>query len=109
MSFRIENIIENKNKPFIYVDFNEIFHDNTIMLSQNNNKNDILNNKIEFIEWLEIIGYQQDEDTHGNRDDIIVEGVCIRNETGSFNHVKWLLKPNSKGIRYVSDIILKGW
>jgi hypothetical protein len=78
------------------------------MLSQSDVKNDYFGKPVELREGLEVIGYQEDEDGSGNRDDIIIDGTCVRNETGHSKHVKWLLKTNGKGIQYMSDIVANG-
>jgi hypothetical protein len=87
------------------VDYNEFIDENTVMLSQSDTKNDFFGNPIILYEGLAVVGYQEDEDIDGNRDDIIMEGICVRNQTGHSEHVKWLLKANDKGIQYVSDMI----
>jgi len=109
MDFTVEQIITTIPKPFIYVDFNELLDKEIVMLSQTDSKNDYLGNAIALHEGLEIIGYQEDEDISGARDDILMEGVCILNQTGHSEYVKWLLKANNKGIRYASDIVQNGW
>lgn len=105
MNFEVKEIIENIKKPFLYIDYNEMLDDETIMLSKTDIKNDYLGNPIELCQGLEIVGYQEDESIEGERDDIIAEGICVLNDTGTWAHVKWLLKVNEKGIRYTSDIV----
>jgi len=105
MNYTIDLIITKTSKPFLYVDFNELLDNRTVMLSQQDIKNDYYGNPVKLHEGLEIIGYQEDSDMNGVRDDIILEGVCVNNLTRHSTHVKWLLKANEKGIQYVSDII----
>jgi len=107
--YTVEQIISQVPKPFLYVDYNERVAGNAILLSQADMKNDYHGNPIALYEGLEVVGYQEDEDMEGVRDDIIMEGICIPNRLGDFQHVKWLLKANDKGIRYMSDIMTQGW
>ena len=46
----------------------------------------------------------QDENTDGIRDDLIVSGICTRNTTDIFLHVRWLLKFDSK-IYFISEMV----
>ncbi|MHC6202463.1 hypothetical protein ACYULU_04625 [Breznakiellaceae bacterium SP9] len=104
MDYVVGTIAAKINKPFLSVDYNELIGRNTVMLSQADTKNDFFGNPIILYEGLAVVGYQEDEDIDGNRDDIIMEGICIRNQTGHFEQVKWLLKADEKGIQYVSGM-----
>ena len=109
MDYTIEQIIPTTNKPCLYVDYNELLAFDTVMLSQSDTKADYHGTPITLYEGMELIGYQEDEDITGARDDIIMEGICIHNRTEHSPHVKWLLQSNNKGIRWASDIIENGW
>lgn len=74
-----------------------------MLLSQNSVKCDFWGNPVLLREGLKVIGYMQDENTGGIRDDLIVSGVCTRNTTDIFLHVRWLLKFESK-IHFISDM-----
>lgn len=108
MSFTVDQIVHKIDKPFLYVDYNELIEEDIIMLSKIDIKNDYFGVPVSLCEGLEVVGFQKDENIDGTRDDIIVEGVCTLNKTGYFNHVKWVLKIDDKGIRYISDILEKG-
>ena len=105
--FVVGQIAAKAGKPFIYVDYNELLDSQTVMLSAKDIKNDFFGNPIELAEGLAVVGYQEDEEMNGTRDDIITEGVCTLNQ-GYATHVKWLLKANEKGIRYMSEITENG-
>lgn len=105
MDCTVEQLILKTDKPFLHVDYNEIIDENVVMLSQTDTKNDYFGHPVQLYEGLEVIGYQKDEDINGIRDDIIMKGICIPNETESFRHVKWLLKANEKGIWNISEIL----
>ncbi|MGL4666622.1 MAG: hypothetical protein ACRCWR_01675 [Saezia sp.] len=110
MNFTVDHIISKIDKPFLYVDYNEIMTEiNVFMLSQHDVKNNYFGHPVQLYDGLKIIGYEEDEDIEGNRDDLIMEGICILNKTGVSNHVKWLIKGNEKGIRYAREIIENGW
>lgn len=109
MDYTFDKIAIKIRKPLLYVDYNELLGADTVMLSQSDVRNDCYGNPILLHEGLEVVGYQEDEDMSGARDDIVMEGTCICNRTGHSEHVKWLLKANDKGIRYMSDIIENGW
>ena len=107
--YTVEQIMPQVPKSFLYVDYNELVDNCSILLSQADTKNDYHGNPVALYEGLEVVGYQEDEDMQGIRDDIIMEGICIPNNLGYASHVKWLLKANEKGVRYMSDIMAQGW
>lgn len=104
-----EKLAAQIEKPFLYVDYNELLNEDTVMLSQTDVKNNCWGEPVLLWEGLELVGYQEDEDAKGARDDLVMEGTCIRNQTGHWEHVKWLLKANEKGIRSVREILENGW
>ena len=106
-SFTVDQIVKLIDKPFLYVDYNELIDTDTVMLSQTDTKNNYAGFPVALYVGLKIVGYQEDEDISGRRDDLIAEGVCILNTTGHINHVKWFLKMDDTGIQYVSDILAK--
>lgn len=109
MNFTVDKIAAIIRKPFLCVDYNELLEKDIVMLSQTDSKNDYFGNAVALCEGLKIVGYQKDSDISGTRDDIVMEGICTLNKTGNFNHVKWVLKANAKGIRYISDVVENGW
>ena len=109
MPYTVDKIIDATNKPIVYVDFNELLDTNLVMLSQGDSRNDYRGNPVSFYEGLEIIGYQEDEDMDGTRDDLLIEGICTANTTGYAPHVKWVLKGNDKGIFHVRSVLETGW
>lgn len=101
--YKIDSYAFTSKYPCLYVDFNEIISDDCVLLSQNSVKSDFWGNPVLLREGLKVIGYMQDENTGGMRDDLIVSGVCTRNTTDIFLHVRWLLKFDSK-IHFISDL-----
>ncbi|HSH98806.1 MAG: hypothetical protein ACAH07_02205 [Methylophilaceae bacterium] len=93
------------NKSRIYVDFNEMISDSEVLLSQKDTKVDSNGNEVVFIDGLNVSVYMDDEDENGNRDNLIAEGIAIRNYTNLYPIARWLLKIDTKGIRHESDEI----
>ena len=102
--YKIDSYAFTSKYPCLYVDFNEIISDECVLLSQNSVKPDFWGNPVLLYEGLRIIGYMQDENTDGIRDDLIVSGICTRNTTDIFLHVRWLLKFDSK-IYFISEMV----
>ena len=109
MQYTVDKIVHTTNKPFVYVDFNELLDTGLVMLSRHDSRNDYCGNPVFLHEGLEIIGYQEDEDMDGARDDLLLEGVCTANTTGLAPHVKWMLRGNDKGIFRVRCVLESGW
>ena len=105
MNFSIDHFALGYDKPILYVDYNEFIDVDLVMLSQHDSRQDFFGNTVPLREGLEIVGYSDDEDLDDNKDDLVAEGVCVRNDTGTFTHVKWLFKMNSDGVRHISDIV----
>lgn len=103
MDFTIDMITSRFNKSFLYIDYNERIDDNLVLLAQGENKSDYFGVQVRLHEGLEVVGYCEDADMDGKRDDLVSGGVCVGNDTEYFRHVKWLLKIDSGGIRRVSD------
>ena len=100
---QIDELLAYFDKPFLYVDFNEFIDVDLMLLCQSDQKKDIHGDPVELWEGLAVVGYQEDEDRDGRRDDLWVEGVCVPNLTGACPHVKWLLRLDSSGVQNVSD------
>ena len=101
--YTIDSYASSSKYPCIYVDFNEIISDDCVLLSQKSVKLDFWGNPVLLQEGLKIIGYMQDENADGTRDDLIVSGTCMRNTTDNFSYVRWLLKFDGE-IYLISDM-----
>ena len=101
--YTIDSYAFTSKYPCLYVDFNEIISDDCALLSQKSIKYDFWGNPVLLRDGLKIIGYTQDENINGVRDDLIVSGSCIRNTTDIFPYVRWLLKFDSK-IYFISEM-----
>ena len=80
------------DKARIYVDFNEMVDDNTVLLSKEDTKVDSEGNTITFHEGMPVSIYTDDEDENGEKDNLIAEGVAIQLDLSDYSgwqHVKW--------------------
>ena len=92
-------------RPLFYVDFNELMEFDVVLLSQTDLKKDAGGNNIQLIEGLRIAIYSDDIGDDGRPDNLVAEGVVIRNRyTGHFPHVKWCCRIGPEGIRHQSDL-----
>jgi hypothetical protein len=88
----------------IYVDFNEMPSNDEVLLSQGDTTADALGNLVVLIEGMRLAVYSDDQDENGEPDNLIAEGVALRNHHGGWtNTARWLLKVNERGIRHESD------
>ena len=93
----------------IYVDFNEMLSENTVLLSREDVKKDTEGNAVMFIEGKAVSVYMDDSDGEGRPDNLIADGTaelnpyCGKQGQGFGRHVKWILKIDSRGIRHESD------
>ncbi|MGF6906134.1 hypothetical protein [Fusobacterium sp. PH5-44] len=69
IDYKLNEILYKVNKPFLYVDYNEMMDYNTILLSREDFKKDAFGNEIKLYEGLEVVGYQEDEHMDGSRDE----------------------------------------
>ncbi|WP_050426172.1 hypothetical protein [Bradyrhizobium tropiciagri] len=94
-------------RPLFYVDFNELMERDVVLLSQTDIKQDVDGNDIELVEGLPIAIYSDDIGASGEPDNLVAEGVVIRNRyTVHFPHVKWCCRIGPEGIRHQSDLTL---
>jgi hypothetical protein len=92
-------------RPLFYVDFNELMEIDVVLLSQTDVQKDVHGNDIELVEGLPIAIYSDDIGADGQPDNLVAEGVVIRNKyTGTFPHVKWCCQIGPEGIRHQSDL-----
>lgn len=88
----------------VYVDFNEMVARDEVLLSKVDSKTDSHGNVLHFVEGMPVVGYMDDCNECGERDNLIADGVAIRNRFGHWQHVRWLLKINEHGVRHESDV-----
>lgn len=76
-------------RPLFYVDFNELMEFDVILLSQTDIREDVHGKDVELVEGLPIATYSDDVGADGQPDNLVAEGVVIRNKyIGFFPHVK---------------------
>lgn len=95
------------DKARIYVDFNEMVDDNTVLLSKEDTKVDSEENTITFYEGMPVSIYTDDEDENGEKDNLIAEGVAIQLDLSDYpgwQHVKWCCRIDEKGIMHESEL-----
>jgi hypothetical protein len=93
-------------RPLFYVDFNELMEFDVVLLSQTDIKKDVNGNAVRLVEGLSIAIFSDDIGADGQPDNLVADGVVIRNKyTGSFPHVKWCCLISPEGIRHQSDLI----
>lgn len=97
------------SRPVFYVDFNEMVDADTVLLSAEDTKVDVSGVIAQLHEGMLVSVYMNDEDENGNIDNLVAEGIVVRNtEAGWSAHVKWCCRIDSNGIRVQSNIPLSG-
>lgn len=66
------------DKARIYVDFNELVDENTVLLSKDDTKTDTDGNIITFYEGMPVSIYSDDLDDNGKEDYLIAEGIAVK-------------------------------
>jgi hypothetical protein len=90
--------------PRIYVDFNEMPSANEVLLSNADSRADSAGNVITLVEGMALAVYSDDFDDDGKQDNLVAEGVALRNLHGGWTSTAtWLLKISERGIRHESD------
>lgn len=90
-------------KPRIYVDFNGMLSGDEVLLSRSDTKIDSDGNAITFSEGLIVAAYMDDEDEHGNPDNLIADGIAARNTAEILSSALWILKIDGRGSRHQSE------
>ena len=91
--------------PRIYVDFNEMASKTEVLLSQGDAVTDSDGNVVSLSEGMELAVYSHDIDDDGKQDNLIAEGIAVRNHHGGWTAAAlWLLRINDQGIRHQSDV-----
>lgn len=93
------------DKSRIYVDFNEMVEDDLVLLSKYDEKKDRDDRLVRLYDGLHIAIYMDDTDEHGDRDDLIAEGIVEANKikSGWGSVAKWCCRIDKNGIRHESD------
>jgi hypothetical protein len=93
------------SRPRFLVDFNEMVDANTVLLSVEDTKVDASGAVVQLHEGLPISVYMDDRDASGNIDNLLANGVVIKNkESGWSAHVKWCCRIDDDGIRSQSEV-----
>lgn len=80
------------DKPRIWVDFNELVDFNTYLLSRVDYIGDSNGDTVELFDGLHISVFDIDLGEDGRPDNLLAEGVVIRNTSTLYCEVKWLVK-----------------
>lgn len=94
-----------KNKPRIYIDFNEMVADDIWLLSKEDTKIDSVGNIVIFYEGMAVSVWSDDFDHDGQVDNLIAEGVAIKYDLSAISHwkhVKWCCRIDAKSIMHES-------
>jgi len=90
--------------PRVYVDFNERYGEDEVLLSQGDSKMDSAGNIVEFTEGKFVSVFMDDPDETGAPDYLIADGVAMKNNYGGWTSAaKWILKIDERGIRRASQ------
>jgi hypothetical protein len=88
----------------VYVDFNEMPTADEVLLAQGDAKPRADGEVVRLCEGLELGVYSDDVNEMGERDDLVADGVVMRNTHGSWTSAaRWVLKIDGRGIRHESD------
>jgi len=86
----------------ILVDFNALGEDYLIPISKTDSVIDSDGNAVVLSDGIEIYLYEDDYDVFDRQDNLIAEGIIVRN-TGMNSIVKWYCQLNDFGVRHESD------
>lgn len=93
------------SRPVFHVDFNELLEPDLVLLSRTDIRQAKDGHAIALAQGMPVRIWDGDVDAHGNRDDLIAEGVAMRNtHGGGSRHVRWCCRIDANGIRHQSDI-----
>ena len=92
------------NGSRLYVDFNELFDEDLVMLSQTDVKLDQQGNEVFLYPGKHVDIYMDDIDDNGLVDCLIASGVVEFNDSGLYLICKWNCRINENGIQYESDL-----
>lgn len=89
----------------IRADFNGLFG-HLLCLSHSDMARDENGQEVELSEGMSVIAFDEDLDEHGQRDDLIAQGVVIRSPDWlRCNGSLWSLQIDENGARHESDIV----
>lgn len=92
-------------RPVFCVDFNEMVDADTVLLSVEDTKVDASGVPVRLYEGLLISVYMTDLDENGHPDNLIANGIAVRNvSSGWASHVKWCCRIDSDGVRPQSEV-----
>ena len=88
----------------LYVDFNEMLEDDLVLLSQTDVKADSQGNRVQLVEGLRVSVYMDDMDEHGKVDNLLAEGVVVRNVAAGWSSVaRWCCRLDGGSMRHESE------
>jgi hypothetical protein len=90
--------------PKIHIDFNDLLAPDLVLLSKGDVCEAADGQIVSLVEGMSVTVWEEDFDERGKRDDLIAQGIVIRNtSTGWSQHVKWCCQIDGNGIRHRSD------
>lgn len=95
------------DKARIYVDFNELVNENTVLLSKNDTTADSDGNIITFYEGMPVSIYSDDVDDNGEEDNLFAEGIAVKIDLsayGNWKNIKWCCCIDENGIIHESKL-----
>ncbi|WP_174989281.1 hypothetical protein [Burkholderia lata] len=93
------------SRPVFCVDFNEMVDADTVLLSGADTKIDASGVTVRLHEGMLVSVYMNDLDEHGNVDDLVANGVVVRNTIDGWgSNVKWCCRIDSDGVRARSTV-----
>lgn len=95
------------DKARIYVDFNELVDENTVLLSKDDTQMDSDGNIITFYEGMRVSIYSDDLDDNGEEDNLIAEGIAVKRDLsdyGRWKNVKWCCCFDKNSIIHESEL-----
>jgi len=88
------------DKPYFYVDFNEMIDADTVLLSAGDWKVDARGVTVQLHEGMLVSVYMDDLSGNGNVDNLVANGVVTQNtEAGWAANAKWCCRIDTDGIR----------
>lgn len=86
------------------IDFNELIETDLILLSRDDVRIDVHGHAVSLRDGMEITVFAEDLNGDGDRDDLVADGIVVRNPSdGWSSQVKWACRINKHGIRHASD------
>lgn len=96
----------DKNRIYLYVDFNEMVDQSCYLLSKTDIKTDRYGNEICIVEHMPISGFMPDINQEGQSALLVIDGYAELNDgRGGWpaEQVKWCIRVQENGFRWEND------